>query len=164
MSNCICSNCGEDVEKPKSAKKEYLPTQEEVDNHEVCHWPYRSWCPSCIRGAAVNDPHRRHQPRPDIATIVLDYSFLSSADEHTEGCMPVLNIKDIWSKRCCSEIVPRKGTHNYAVEVLERFITTLGYTRVILKSDQEASIVALKEMVRNTNSGCTITFELSPVG
>jgi hypothetical protein len=117
-----------------------------------------------VRGAAVNDPHRRQQPKPDIATIVLDYSFLSSADEKTEGCMPVLNIKDVWSKRCCSEIVPRKGAHSYAGEVLDRFVTTLGHTRVILKSDQEPAIIALKEMVRNTNSGCTITFELSPVG
>ena len=154
----------EDIVRPKAAKKEYMPSQAEVDEHEITHFPYRSWCPSCVRGAGVNDPHKRHQPRPEIATISLDYSFLSSADEKTEGCMPVLNLKDTWSKRCCSEIVPRKGAHSYAVEVVQRFITSLGYTRVILKSDQEPAIMALKEMVRNTTNGCTITFEQSPVG
>lgn len=107
-------------------EKKYQSTQEEIDNHEVCHWPYRAWCPSCVRVAGTNDPHKRHQPKPDKATVVLDYSFLSSADEQTECCMPVLNMKDIWSKRCCSDIVPRKGTHAYAVEVVLRFITTLG--------------------------------------
>ena len=101
---------------------------------------------------------------PEIATISLDYSFLSSADEQTEGCMPVLNMKDLWSKRCCSEIVPRKGTHSYAVEVLLRLISTLGYTRVILKSDQEPTIIALKDMVKNACKDCEITMEVSPVG
>lgn len=62
-----------------------------------------------------------------------------------------------------TEIAPRKGTHSYAVEIVQRLITYLGYTRVVLKSDQEPARIALKEMVRNTMTGCTIIFELPPL-
>ena len=27
-----------------------LPTQAEVDNHNITHVPYRNWCPHCVRG------------------------------------------------------------------------------------------------------------------
>ena len=29
-----------------------LPTQKEVDEHNLTHVPYRNWCPHCVKGAA----------------------------------------------------------------------------------------------------------------
>ena len=66
----------------------------------------------------------------------MDYSFLSSEDQETEGTMPVLNMKDSWSGKVAAEIVPRKGNNEYAAEVVTEFIKRTGYKRVILKSDQ----------------------------
>ncbi len=31
-----------------------LPSQKEVDEHNVTHWPYRDWCPICIKARARN--------------------------------------------------------------------------------------------------------------
>ena len=33
------------------------PSQEEVDEHNVNHLPYRSWCRHCVRGRGKNQPH-----------------------------------------------------------------------------------------------------------
>ena len=103
-----CSFCGaeyyqglfgddlEDATLPVPARKEYTPCQREDDEHELSHWPYRSWCPSCVKGAAVNDPHDRVPDRTRTKpTIAIDYSFLSSSGQQEEGSMPILNIKDL---------------------------------------------------------------------
>ena len=34
----------------KSLPTPSLPTQSEVDDHEIDHIPYRSWCPGCVEG------------------------------------------------------------------------------------------------------------------
>ena len=36
-----------------------LPTQAEVDNHNITHVPYRNWCPHCVRGQGRDLDHRR---------------------------------------------------------------------------------------------------------
>ena len=36
-----------------------LPSPEEVAAHNIDHYPYRSWCDHCVRGQAVNEPHKK---------------------------------------------------------------------------------------------------------
>ena len=36
-----------------------LPSRQEVQEHELTHIPYRSWCVHCVRGAERSDAHRR---------------------------------------------------------------------------------------------------------
>ena len=96
--------------------------------------------------------------------ISLDYSFLSSEDQEVEGTMPVLNIKDVWTGKVAAEIVPRKGNNEYAIEVVTEFIKRTGYKRIILKSDQEPSIMALKDAANAMLPSVSITMELTPVG
>ena len=72
-------------EAPRIAKIHHKPTQAEIDEHEVTHYPWRAWCSCCVRGAAVNDPHHRIKDR--IRTkpaISVDYSFLSSSGQAEE--------------------------------------------------------------------------------
>ena len=34
-----------------------LPTQAMIDDHEVAHLPFRSWCPFCVRGRGQSQGH-----------------------------------------------------------------------------------------------------------
>ena len=34
-----------------------LPTQPMIDDHEVAHLPFRSWCPFCVRGRGQSQGH-----------------------------------------------------------------------------------------------------------
>ena len=36
-----------------------LPSRQEVQEHELTHILYRSWCAHCVRGAGRSDAHRR---------------------------------------------------------------------------------------------------------
>ena len=72
--------CADNPDVAKPAKIHHAPTQVEIDEHEVTHYPWRAWCSCCVRGAAVNDPHYRVQERElTRPSITIDCSFLSSS-------------------------------------------------------------------------------------
>ena len=72
-------------------------------------------------------------------------------------------IHDSRSKYVAAEIVPEKGLNEYAVRRVAQIVNRLGYRRIIIKSDQEASIVALKGAVKRELE-LEVSFEESPVG
>ena len=37
------------------------PTQQERDEHEATHLPYRSWCKHCVRGRGRSEAHKQLQ-------------------------------------------------------------------------------------------------------
>ena len=38
----------EEAVQPKRAKVEGMPSEEEVQDHNIAHLPFRSWCPHCV--------------------------------------------------------------------------------------------------------------------
>ena len=94
-----------------------------------------------------NDPHKRNQTREsEMPIIFIDYSFLT--DEESLQSMPTLNMIDRHTNYFHCEIVPRKGADQYAATTLRTFLENTGYTKLVLKSDQESSILALIGMVK----------------
>ena len=93
-----CGICGQGEDPPHEgeARRPRLPadpgrpTQREVDEHEVCHIPFRSWCPYCIKGKAVSSPHKGSAYREEglkitgVPTISLDYCWADGEDDEAE--------------------------------------------------------------------------------
>ena len=155
-----------------------MPTQKEVENHLAQgHAIFRKWCKHCVFGRGVNDPHKRSMSEKQIPIISMDYCYMHETreerrirkKEETEGSerqigdMPILVIKDSKSKCIMAEVLTRKGTDEYSIERCYRMISQLGYDEMILKSDQEHSIMALKREVREKLRG-TVRMEESPIG
>lgn len=136
------------------------PPAEEWAEHCITHWPYRSWCPACVMGRSQNDPRRRNQTREsEVPVKSIDYSFLT--DEESLQSMPTLNMIDRHTNYFHCEIVPRKEADQYAATALRTFLENTGYTKLVLKSDQEAAILALIAMVK-TQTRIQIIPEQSP--
>ena len=76
------SDADSEREDPEEARKvivrnvESRPKQEEVDEHNVNHIPFRSWCAHYVKGKANNQGHH------------------SSADGSHESEVPVVSIDD----------------------------------------------------------------------
>ena len=47
----------------KAEKTPKAPTREECEAHRLTHYPYRSWCPHCVRAKRKNTPHFSDKPR-----------------------------------------------------------------------------------------------------
>ena len=75
---------GEQGRQPIGMRAPFAVTKEEREQHELTHTPYRAWCPHCVRARGRNTPHRsraQDHEQSRVPRIVLDYFFMSSADE-----------------------------------------------------------------------------------
>ena len=58
------------------------PTKNDIAEHCVSHWPFRSWCCHCVCGRAAGSPHKsrseadRDFSRSRVPTISMDRCFL----------------------------------------------------------------------------------------
>ena len=138
-----------------------MPTQSEIDDHNVDHLPFRSWCVPCVEGKATGEQHRCGGPVGQVSRFAFEDIFITKdkivpRDELTEQdekkvLMKILVAKDSKSRAIFAHVVRRKGVdeEGYAVKRLAEDIEWLGYTRIILKSDGEPAIVRLlKETLR----------------
>ena len=58
------------------------PTERMVEDHNVSHIPFRSWCAHCVRGRAKSIGHvRQDKQEEQIPTISMDYGFLGAEGE-----------------------------------------------------------------------------------
>ena len=137
------------------------PTQEMIAANEVSHLPFRSWCRHCVRGRVKSFQHRRVQHDQDDEAhpvVSLDYAFFGAPGELEQEAiggakMPVLVVKDRFSKAMFTHLLPSKGIeHFYPEAALLRDIRFLGYAQLTLKSDQEPAILTLTNAVKNTLS------------
>ena len=63
----------EEVQAPKAVAEVYLPSQLEIDEHNLVHLPFRAWCPHCVQGKAVAGAHRRRvQEEKSVPVISMD--------------------------------------------------------------------------------------------
>ena len=127
------------------------PTADEWIQHQLTHLPFRSWCPICIQAKGKNPPHRKRKGREkkSMPTISIDYMFMNRKPNDEELMHPILVIKDDRSGGIWALPTDRKGRGglNIVPRIVE-VINSLGYGRIILKSDQENSIVDLSSEVR----------------
>ena len=71
----------EETEPRDSLPTPELPSQSEIDDHNIDHCPYRSWCPHCVEGRAREMAHRMQDPGArKIATISFDYLFVTRSE------------------------------------------------------------------------------------
>ena len=146
------------------------PTAKMVEDHNVSHLPFRNWCSACVRGRGRSQQHRlQDHSGENVPVVSIDYGFFGSsgnavADGASGSEMPVLVVRDRRSKATWSHLVPCKGTsHPWPTKVLVQDLDRTGYRKVILKCDQEPSIIALAMDAKSQWSGeCII--EHSPKG
>ena len=165
-----CQPCFDESEEGRKAKSNLVsdvPSQREIDEHMLTHIPFRSWCKFCVMGKSVASPHRKiDKSEESIPTVSVDYAFLNDKQEvvkEENAGMPILAIKDRKSGMIQSRVVPSKGNDKFAIKRLVKDIELLGYNKVILKSDNESSILALKKAVKESTK-VEVVLEESPVG
>ena len=59
----------------------HAPSLDEWRRHRLTHLPYRSWCPDCVAGKAVDDAHRRREPAdpPQAHELHFDYCLFAES-------------------------------------------------------------------------------------
>ena len=71
----------EDVQPHKKVRNPHAPSKQEILEHRVLHWPYRSWCRACVFGRGKHTHHlKSKEPRADreLPSINIDFMFLAT--------------------------------------------------------------------------------------
>ena len=90
--------------------------------------------------------HRTGGRETAIPAIAIDYGYLNDRDDQMrEAGAPILVGKCDRDRWIGAAIVPTKGADVYAVAELENDVMCSGFTEVLVRSDNEPSILALKE-------------------
>ena len=164
----------------KPLKSPMAPSRQEVLEHNITHYPFRSWCTHCVRGKCKASKHSTTGggEESEIPVVGFDYAFLSDRirkrdeeedeSEEDEGAtLKVLIGHDSKSKVCTAIPVPQKGidVEEWSVRESLRFLDFLGYQKIVVKSDQEEALNAVIRKVRQYRGSDTQTMqEHSPVG
>ena len=147
---------GEGAENPqrhvaRALHEPRAPTERELKEHCLTHLPYKSWCWVCRAARGYTAAHVHSDEMCEFPIASADYSFMGETE--SPGCIASLNIKDCGSKCTISFAVPKKGRDEYAVQRTVQALKFFGHKEVIFKSDQEPSICALIDEVRDSWPG-----------
>ena len=137
---------GGEAQIPKCVKDPGEPPEKEKLVHSKTHLPYRSWCKHCVMGKAKAKPHFNSTPDMKATTTVpvvgVDYAFAgnTNADNEEWAELKIMVMKDEKSKYLFAIPVPVKGTgeDEWAVKRMIQALEFLGYSELLMKSDQES--------------------------
>ena len=156
---------GEDGQSPKRLHAPHRVSKEEREAHELTHTPYRAWCKHCVRARGRNAPHRtREEERKSggIPKVAMDYFFMSRADEEAHK-NPLIVMVDESTGEKYARAVGQKGMGadnemTWLVKDLSDELKAWGHPggeagHIILKSDGERSIVAVRDALARYHGG-----------
>lgn len=161
----VCEPCGgNDYIKPKTIRVDHTPSRQEVEEHMLSHFPFKAWCKHCVKGKAKGKLHRRIKDTEKYtkAIVSMDYMFMGTKQEkEEEGGTPILVTLDHRFGHAFANPMPSKGVHQHALDVLDENLNSLGHKDIVLKTDQEPDIIALKNAIKG-RSTLNIVPEHSP--
>ena len=161
----------EDVAPARHSASPYQPSAEEVERHRVDHNPFRSWCKQCVEGRGLGSPHIAISEQSIVPIVGMDYFYITAEglkgrdefafdfSEEGEGKITearrrgeitkCLLVRCFSSENIFAHAVPQKGDDEdgYCAGLVVSDVVWLGHTRLILKSDNESAILALRRRV-----------------
>ena len=152
-----------EVQRPRVARNVATPTAQELEEHQAtAHAVHRAWCGHCMRARATAARHQTvsHDEESEVPVIASDYYYFGEKEGETAN----LEVKDCRSKMTWSTAVPAKGPDPFVVNFLLACINETGYRRLILKSDNEPAIIALKRETKAQTKDCEIVLQEAPTG
>ena len=180
MADGIAAEVEEDIDEeiaardPKIVRRPVRPMNAMVLAHELHHADYRDWCDHCRAGKGVSHQHRTSENDNGDAEFSVDYDVMTTEgqlelerkleDEGKVGASPVLIRCLHRSKAIWAMAVDIKGPTQSAVKWLVGKLDHARFrgVKIVLTSDQEEAIMALKKAVAVMRQAPTVNIE-SPV-
>ena len=143
------------------------PSQQEKEELEMTHLPFRSWCRHCIMGTGREEDCRKSmEEERQVPEVPLDYMF--TGDEKEGKTLAFLVAREREMRAVLSTVVPRKTTGEWICRRLIAWLREIGLESVdiIVKSDNEpalTSLIASWSTMRAMTSGSRMIIENSPL-
>ncbi len=101
----------EEAVRARARRVETVPSEKEVEERNVDHGVFRSWCPHCVKGQAEAYGHvRKVTGESDVPVVGVDYMYTHSEQKKEEEVgMPIVVVKDNMTKMIMAKVVQSKG-------------------------------------------------------
>ena len=139
------------------------PSARQISEHELTgHAVYRSWCRHCVASKGRAHAHSSRE-EGELPEICVDYGFFC---RDKEDVLPILCVECRNSSTGCvgATVVDRKGASDYASSFLTAFIKSQGFKRILVRSDNERSLLSVIERVTSNLTGVELVLMTSPEG
>ena len=133
------------IEIPRDPTIPHTLTVEEYIRHKITHYPFKAWCPICVKNAAQNKPHYKSNHEREVESISMDYMFMTDKPTNIDAVHPILVIKARISGGVWALPVLRKGP--YLTNIVKRvmnIINSIAAPRIIIKTDQEPAMKSMQ--------------------
>ena len=142
-----------------------LPSQEEIEKHELTHLPRASWCEACQAAKSREDNFDESTEKPQRPVFSLDFMFTGTQGEEGEKDPLAIQLVGVDSetKFLLAVAVPTKGGDaviNHAVAEVTRVLALLGYSDVVLRTDTEPAMLAIRKGVQAVRARHDLKTEL----
>ena len=149
----------DEARRPTMRRAPVEPTKQEIAEHNLTHLPFRSWRPCCVAAKAKQWPHHKSPVKEEsedaVPSIHMDYWFMRD-DEVAEN-VTVINVKEKNTKMFSAHVVRKKGNENEEAARIIKDIEKMGSIgRIIVKTDQENSILAVAKEIKRLRKEETI--------
>ena len=123
---------------------------------------YRSWCRHSVASKGRAHAHASRQER-ELPEIGIDYGFFA---QDREDVLPILCVECRNSSTGClgAAVVDKQGASDYASSFLTALIKSLGFKRILVRSDNERLLLSLIERVTRNLTGVELVMMTSPDG
>ncbi len=156
---------GEEAARARAIKTGAVPSDKEVEERNLGHAAFRSWRPHRVKRRAESYGRvKKAQDEGEVPKVVVDYTRTRSEQEkEEEKGTPIVVAKDNKTKTIMARIAPSNEAESYGVETVDMMVERLGYRKLIMRSDDEPAILALKEAVRRESHVEIVLYKV-PVG
>jgi hypothetical protein len=94
------------AQRPRQLSVPKEPTEQERQEHELTHLPFRSWCELCVKSKSKHSHSRTLTDRQPVVQV--DYAFMTS-ENSPDVQVTILNAVDVLTGIGLSVVVPNKG-------------------------------------------------------
>ena len=132
-----------------------MPSQAEVDVHELTHVPFRSWCRHCIRGRGKESNHSSKCDRESGSIPEFSFDWCFPGEEVPGKTLSVLVGRMRDTRMTLSTMSPTKSSGSWIASRVLAFFRECGCEAgdIVVKTDQEPAMVSLTTEMTRLRSG-----------
>ena len=131
------------------------PTPQEIQEHNITHMPYRSWCPICVQAKGRQPNHPKQTSRQPIVQV--DFTYITGFGDKFPT--PVLTAMDVQTGMAMAAMITNKHNQfSYAQTCLQALLLECGRTEGILQSDNEEYLIALLKATAKACGNMAVRF------
>ncbi|CAE7286480.1 unnamed protein product [Symbiodinium sp. CCMP2592] len=130
-----------------------LPSPEEIEAHELTHLPRAPWCEACQAAKSREDNFEETKEKAQRPVFSLDFMFTGTQGDEKERDPLAIQLAgvDNDTKFLIAIAVPTKrgdAVINHAVSEVVRVLALLGYAEVVIRTDTEPVMIAIRRGVQ----------------